>query len=143
MSEESEPLLFSKTVKPPDRSGVSEEMQGLHFRNPSIFERFSGSFINIPERGYRDAFYTAQPTALMIGVLIVMLLSFICMFIAIFFDMSGNKAFIGVALGAPWVIMAGAWIWQAWENRGEDNEFVKYIKNNNDILNNTSNLNVT
>lgn len=143
MSEESKPLLFGNTVKPGDRSGVSEEMQGLRFRNPSIFERFSGSFVNIPERGYRDAFYIAQPTSLMVGVLVVMVFSFICMFVAIFFDMSGNKDFIGVALGLPWAFMAAAWVFQVWENRGKDGEYTSYIKNNNDILKNTSNLNVT
>lgn len=116
-------------------SGTTERQTGYEIHKPSIFERFSGVGITIPQEGFRGAFYVAQPTSLMIGILVVMVFSFICMFIAIFVDMSGNKNFIGIALGLPWAIMAVAWIAQWIENKGDDNRYVTLINNNKDAFN--------
>lgn len=122
-----------------DREGLSEYLSGFSKHEPSIWEKISAVGANIPEGGFRSAFYIAQPSSLIIGFLIVMVFSFICMFIAIFVDMSGNQVFTGIALGLPWAIMLCALFAQWLENKGDDNRYSHYInyniKANKDTLN--------
>lgn len=113
-------------------AGTTERQTGYERYQPNFFERFSGVGINIPQEGFRGAFYMAQPTSLMVGVLVVMVFSFICMFIAVFVDMSGNKTFIGIALGLPFAIMLVAWISQWIENKSDDNRYLALVNNNNE-----------
>lgn len=124
MSEdETMPLLKTSNV------GTTESERGDESYVPSFLERVSATGMNINQRGPKAAFYLAQPQWLMVGVLVVMVLSFIFMVIALLVDMSGNQVFIGLALGAPWAIITIFWIVQMISNSRKDNRYITLIDN--------------
>lgn len=93
-------------------------------------EKFGALGAHFDEVGITNAFYIAQPTALFVGFMIVLVLSLICMFIAIFGpDMSKNTPFIVIATVGPFAILLISWFAQIYQNSTEDNRFKTIIEN--------------
>ena len=142
---ETDPLSPDKT-RSDDAANVNstERARGFHRPyEPSRMERLSsyGIELGTNDDGFTNAFYIAQPTALLWGYIILYIITLIIIGIAIIFVVSDkadwvtSDAFLIISFLLPFLILPISFLAQTNQNRSDDNKFQKRVENTNVLAN--------